>query len=81
MSGSISQVCIHNHTTEWFNVGHGVRQGDTLSPTLFCSFINDLVKELNDLKKGKKLQAGPLVQLLTVDIKPIQNYMNQESCL
>ena len=44
-----------------------MRQGDTLSPTLFCLFINDLVKELNDLKKGIEITNAHISILLYAD--------------
>ncbi len=38
--------------TEWFETVRGVRQADSLSPTLFSLFINDLTKEVKDLNLG-----------------------------
>ena len=40
-------VSVNNFLTDWFNVDHGVRQGDSLSATLFGLDINDVVKDLN----------------------------------
>ena len=39
-----SQACekLNSYLTDWFDCKNGVRQGDTLSPTLFSVFINDL---------------------------------------
>ena len=50
--------------TNTFDVKCGVRQGDTLSPTLFGLYINDLVKDLNDADKGIKLTADVTVSCL-----------------
>ena len=36
----------------------GVRQGDTLSPTLFGLYINDLVLELNKIGSGVRLEEN-----------------------
>ena len=47
-----SCVLVHNRLTDWFDVKSGVRQGDSLSPTLFSIFINDLAQELHGSSKG-----------------------------
>ena len=45
--------------TNWFNNICGVRQGDSLSPTLFSLYVNDLVKTLKE--KGPLLNIGGLL--------------------
>ena len=50
----VSCVNVNGRLTDWFEVGSGVRQGDSLSPTLFSVFINDLAKEISDMKLGVK---------------------------
>ena len=39
-------IKLNNYITEWFNINSGVRQGDPLSPTLFCIFINILIDKI-----------------------------------
>ncbi len=39
-----------------FTIGSGVRHGDSLSPTLFGLFINDLIKDVKDLKMGIRIR-------------------------
>ncbi len=45
-SHPIACVKVNNIVTDWFNISIEVRQGDSLSPTLFGLYIND-VKALN----------------------------------
>lgn len=51
-SNTKSCVQLNQFRTEWFETTSGVRQGDTLSPTLFTLFLNDVIGEINDLKCG-----------------------------
>ena len=44
-----------DHSTDWFDCPSGVKQGDNVSPTLFSIFINDLVKGINELGVGVKI--------------------------
>ena len=50
-----SCVNLNGYLTNTFPSKYGVRQGDTLSPTLFGLFINDLADDLNASGKGIKL--------------------------
>ena len=55
---SNTMSCINldsNVQTNWFDNVCGVKQGDSLSPTLFSMYINDLVKTLK--------QKGPLINV------------------
>ena len=55
-----SCVQINDMFTEWFEIESGVRQGNSLSPTLFALFINDLAKELNALNLGITINENKL---------------------
>ncbi len=45
-------VKVNDNITQWFDISSGVRQGDSLSPTLFGLFINDLISEVKALNLG-----------------------------
>ena len=64
---TISQLRINSHLTDIFKVTNGVRQGDTISPTLFILYTNDLVDELNALKCGVDIDGRCVSILLCAD--------------
>ena len=66
---SKSSVQINNVATEWFDVTNGVRQGDSLSPTLFSIiiYLNDLSTEVKDLNVGVPVADMCLSLLLYAD--------------
>ena len=37
-----SAIKIYGHYSEYFDIDKGVRQGDSLSPTLFNNYINEI---------------------------------------
>ncbi len=62
-----STARVNSMYTDWFSVATGVRQGDTLSPTLFCLYINDLAKCLISLGVGVNIDDRKLCVLLYAD--------------
>ena len=54
-SNPVARVKLNSYYTDWFDTTSGVKQGDSLSPTLFCIFINDLIKDVNDQNLGIKM--------------------------
>ena len=53
---TLNCIKLNGHSSKWFPSLFGVRQGDTLSHTLFSIFINDLIDELSRLNLG--IQVG-----------------------
>jgi hypothetical protein len=57
----MSRVVLNDVSTDWFSCPIGVKQGDTISPTLFAIYINDLAGELN--QSGLGIDVGADLQL------------------
>lgn len=64
---TLSCVKINTLITQWFSVSSGVKQGDTLSPTLFSLYINDLAQEIKNLNLGVNINGRLLSILLYAD--------------
>ena len=62
-TNTTSRILLGQYMTDWFHTLNGVRQGDTLAPTLFAIFINDLIEELNLLKKGVDINGENVAAL------------------
>jgi hypothetical protein len=62
-----AQVRVNHACTDPFPTPSGVRQGDTLSPTLFIAFMSDLSRELNENPHAVKIGALRLNHLLYAD--------------
>lgn len=45
-------ILSHDHHTDYFDCTLGVKQGDSISPTLFACFVNDLSKEIKEKNVG-----------------------------
>ena len=59
-----ARVILNDYTTNYFDCPLGVKQGDTISPTLFSIFINDLAKELVNSNLGVSLNGNLVVSTL-----------------
>ncbi len=63
----LSCVQLNGHLGGWFPVKAGVRQGDSLSPTLFSIFIDDLVQQIKDVRGGIRVAGHQLALLMYTD--------------
>ena len=66
-SHPVSSIKLNNYLTEWFYTESGVRQGDSLSPTLFGIYINDLAAELKSLNIGISINDVNVCTLMYAD--------------
>ena len=64
---TVSCVKLNQFKTNWFEVNSGVRQGDSLPPTLFTIYINDLVNDLNFMNLGVDINGRRVCCLLYAD--------------
>lgn len=62
-----SSIRINENISDTFNINKGVRQGDTLSPTLFSIYINDLIPLVNGLEAGVMVGNTRISILLYAD--------------
>ena len=60
-------LCINQVLTSRFQSEIGVKQGDNLSPSYFCQFINTLIKELQQLNVGIDIGSWTLSCLAYAD--------------
>ena len=60
-------VRVNGRLSPWFGVSQGVKQGCTLSPTLFQIYINDLIDEINALECGINIGNKSVSVLLFAD--------------
>ena len=65
---------LNNYYNNWFHINNGVRQGDSLSPTLFSFFINDLATEVKELGLGIDINGTKIcIPLYADDMVLIEN--------
>ncbi len=62
-----SSVLLNGYNTEWFATESGVRQGDSLSPTLFALYINNLAEVLKQQNLGICFEGEKVCILLFAD--------------
>ena len=70
-----SRVLLNEYETDYFSCPIGVKQGDSISATLFSIFINDLAKEVKNSNIGLNLNADDLI-LLTSNEHELQFLLN-----
>ena len=84
-----SCVQINSFTTTWFGTLQGVRQGDSLSPTLFHIYLNNLTKELKQMELGVLLGIlhtcillyADQIVLITENEEDLQNMLDHVGSL
>ena len=64
---TMCRIVLNNHFTDYFDVLSGVKQGDTLSTTLFAVYIDSLARDINTLDKGIDIDGRNVGILLYAD--------------
>ena len=62
-----ARVQVNDKLTDWFATYSGVRQGDSMSPTLFSIFLNSLSKDLGQFNSGISVFNRSISHLLYAD--------------
>ena len=66
-SDALCSVNVNNMLTDWFSSDSGLKQGDTLSPTMFNIYINDIVQEVKSTGKGIIIDGFNICVLIYAD--------------
>ena len=67
LSQTRSCIRLNDIYSDFFNVDSGVRQGDSISSSLFSIYINDLTSEINSLNLGVDIGYMIMSILLCAD--------------
>ena len=62
-----ASIRVNDHLTDWFSVDMGVRQGDSLSTTLFSLYLNDMAIGIKMLECGVKVDMVDVSILMYAD--------------
>ena len=63
----LSCIQLGGKLTNWFPITAGVRQNDSLSPTLFAIFVNDLADDVREVNAGVYVGGTQIPILLYAD--------------
>ena len=64
---TMSSVRLNEYMSAWFPVTSDVKQGDNLSPILFCLYINDFALTLKEKNIGVNIDGHTICILLYAD--------------
>ncbi len=64
---SYCSVNVNNMLMDWFDTKAGVKQGDSLSPTMFGIFINGIVEDVKSVNTGIEIEGHNICILLYAD--------------